>query len=85
MPRIPGRYRVDLTFTPLWLATGSYWFDVVTSRANIGWDHYVSQAVGIDVLACNPKGRTFELRESMGFGPLALDCLETVEFQPIDV
>ncbi len=80
LPRIPGRYSVSIKLAPLWLATGDYWFDVVTSRANIGWDHYVNQAVGFHVIACNPKGGTFELRESMGYGALALDYSDPIEF-----
>jgi lipopolysaccharide transport system ATP-binding protein len=66
LPAKKGTYQVNLTLPPLWLASGSYGFDVSTSLVNIEWDHTIESAVEFYVQC------PFDLKQSDGYGTLAL-------------
>jgi lipopolysaccharide transport system ATP-binding protein len=75
LPQRKGTYQVNLTLAPLWLASGSYGFDVSTSLVNpeyAVWDHSIESAVDFDVQFSNPLGFPYDLKQSDGYGPLAL-------------
>jgi lipopolysaccharide transport system ATP-binding protein len=72
LPEKKGTYQVNLTLAPLWLASGSYRFDVSTSLINIEWDHSVESAVDFHVQFSNPLGLPSDFKQSDGHGTLAL-------------
>jgi lipopolysaccharide transport system ATP-binding protein len=72
LPEKKGTYRANLTLAPLWLASGSYGFDVSTSLINIEWDHSVESAVDFHVQFSNPLGLPSDFKQSDGHGTLAL-------------
>ena len=72
LPEKKGTYQVNLTLAPLWLASGSYSFDVSTSLVNIEWDHSIESAVDFHVQFSNPRGLTGDFKHSDGYGTLAL-------------
>jgi lipopolysaccharide transport system ATP-binding protein len=80
LPERPGRYRTVLELQPVWLATGAYSLDVVTSAVNVGWDHYVSEAASLDVVASNPGGRPWDFKQDFGYGAFALPCARPPRF-----
>jgi hypothetical protein len=53
---------------------------VVTSAVNVGWDHYVSEAVSLDVVASNPGGRPWDFKQDFGYGAFALPCARPPRF-----
>jgi lipopolysaccharide transport system ATP-binding protein len=81
LPAIPGKYRMSFELEPAWLASGRYSFDVTTSVPNSGWDHYVADAVTFGVIASNRNSRTWDFRQSLGYGALALGCSQAPKFQ----
>ena len=83
LPSQPGRYICRLLLEPLWLAAGSYWLDVTTSLINHGWDHYVENAVAFNVIACNPRGLSWNFKRAYGYGALAMVCVESPRFTSI--
>ena len=72
LPEKKGTYQVNLTLAPLWLASGSYGFDVSTSLVNIAWDHSIESAVDFHVQFSNPLGLPYDFKQSDGCGTLAL-------------
>ncbi len=72
LPTLPGRYACRVALRPPWLASGRYAFDVTTSVVNSNWDHYVESAVEFDVLFSNPGERSWDFRQSFGYGASAL-------------
>jgi lipopolysaccharide transport system ATP-binding protein len=72
LPEKKGTYQVNLTLAPLWLASGSYGFDVSTSLVNIEWDHSIESAVDFHVQFSNPLGFPYDFKQSAGCGTLAL-------------
>ena len=74
LPTKLGRYTIRMPLAPLWLASGTYLLDVTTSVVNATWDHYASEAVEFEVIACNPNGRPWDLKQSYGYGVLAMPC-----------
>jgi lipopolysaccharide transport system ATP-binding protein len=80
IPAEPGRFRVALALAPLWLASGVYTLDLLTSVANSHWDHHYRNAVTFEVVASNPGGRAFDFEQSLGYGSFALPCLANPVF-----
>jgi lipopolysaccharide transport system ATP-binding protein len=72
LPEKKGTYRVNLTLAPLWLASGSYGFDISTSLINIESDHSIESAVDFYVQFSNPLGFPYDFKQSDGCGTLAL-------------
>jgi len=80
LPATAGRFRTVLELAPMWLASGSYTMDLTTSVVNSNWDHYVARAVEFDVAGSNPGGKTWDFKQSLGYGALALPCAELPAF-----
>jgi lipopolysaccharide transport system ATP-binding protein len=72
LPTVKGVYRCELLVAPLWLAAGTYFFDVTTSIPNVCWDHYVERASELNIPFSNPEGRAWDFRHQFGFGSLVL-------------
>jgi lipopolysaccharide transport system ATP-binding protein len=82
-PQKKGTYQVKLNLAPLWLASGSYGFDVATSLVNIEWDHLVESAVEFHVQFSNPLGFPGEFKQSYGYGAMPLLSNPEPEFVSI--
>jgi len=80
LPSQRGRFRTVLDLEPMWLASGSYSFDVTTSIVNSNWDHYVEGLIQFDVTGSNPGGQAWDFRHSLGYGALAMSCARMPEF-----
>jgi lipopolysaccharide transport system ATP-binding protein len=80
IPAAAGRYRVVLDLAPLWLASGTYTIDALTSVANSNWDHHFRDAITFDVVASNPTGRPWDFQHALGYGSFALPCLHDPVF-----
>ncbi|MDP3719109.1 MAG: ABC transporter ATP-binding protein [Acidobacteriota bacterium] len=80
LPDRAGQYTTVLALAPVWLASGTYTIDIATSIINSHFDHYVEDAVEFDVVSSNPGGRAWDFRHNLGYGALALPCLQQPEF-----
>ena len=83
LPASKGIYTCRLTLEPMWLASGSYFWHVVTSLTNVNWDHNVSHAFEFDVPFSNPLGREFDFKQVYGYGAVALLSSSPVRFDAI--
>ena len=72
LPTRPGRFRMELSLLPVWLASGRYSLDICTSIVNVGWDHYIEAAIEIDVPFSNAGGESWDFKQSYGYGSIAL-------------
>jgi lipopolysaccharide transport system ATP-binding protein len=72
LPSKKGTYLCRLEFEPMWLASGSYAFDVKTAVTNVNYDHDVDNAIQFEVPFSNPHGREFDFKQSFGRGALVL-------------
>jgi len=84
IPENKGTYRATIKFDPLWLAAGSYAFDVATSVPNTSWDHWVESAVAFDVQFSNALGYPWDFKQSYGYGSLTLLCRPAAEFHSLE-
>jgi lipopolysaccharide transport system ATP-binding protein len=86
LPTRKGCYRTNLTLPPLWLASGTYSFDLTTSVANSSWDHCVEDFIEFEVIHSNPNGHPWDMKQTMGFGALAMasQTQPVFEFLPHD-
>jgi lipopolysaccharide transport system ATP-binding protein len=82
LPTQAGRFRAVLELAPMWLASGSYTFDVTTSIVNANWDHYVERMIDFDVVGSNPGGQAWDFRHSLGYGSFAMPCQTDPRFVP---
>jgi len=80
LPTQAGRFRTVLELAPMWLASGSYTFDVTTSIVNSNWDHYVERLIEFEVIGSNPGGEAWDFRHSLGYGAFAMPCSRVPEF-----
>jgi lipopolysaccharide transport system ATP-binding protein len=80
LPTKKGSYRAIIHLDPLWLASGTYQFDVATAVVNQNWDHTVESAVEFDVTFSNPLGHPWDFKQSYGYGTIALLCRQATEF-----
>lgn len=80
LPERAGRYRVVLELAGLWLASGSYSFDLTTSSVNSNWDHYVERALEFEVGSSNAGGQPWDFKHNLGYGSLAMPCLRPPQF-----
>ncbi len=80
LPDTAGRFRTILELAGLWLASGTYTFDLATSVVNSSWDHYVEDVLNFDVIGSNPGGATWDFKQSMGYGAFAMPCLRPPQF-----
>ena len=80
LPQQAGAYRTVLELQPMWLASGTYYFDVTTALVNVNWDHYVESLIEFDVVSSNPGGRPWDFSYSLGYGAVALPCTRPPSF-----
>jgi lipopolysaccharide transport system ATP-binding protein len=80
LPDRAGRFRTVFDLAGLWLASGTYTFDLATSVVNSNWDHYVEDAVDFDVVGSNPGGEAWDFQQSMGYGAFAMPSVRRPEF-----
>jgi len=81
LPTQAGRYRTVMELMPMWLAAGTYSFDVTTSIVNTNWDHYVESIFEFDVIYSNPGGQSWNFKHSMGFGAFAMPARVEPRFE----
>ena len=85
LPAKPGRQTCTFSLRPLFLASGSYSFDLGTvSIASIA-DHHVPNAITFRVAACNPGGGTIDFHQDYGEGVIALqlDGSMSIDSKPL--
>ncbi|HET7535119.1 MAG TPA: ABC transporter ATP-binding protein [Candidatus Didemnitutus sp.] len=83
LPTERGTYACVLELEPLWLASGTYYFDVATSVVNHNWDLHWESAIEFDVPFSSPTGRTWDFKQSFGFGALANLVTAPIEFERV--
>lgn len=83
LPEKKGKYRIAINVNPLWLASGTYGFDIATSVVNSNWDHSVESAIGFDVEFSNALGYPWNFNQSSGYGALTLLYHPAAEFSPV--
>jgi lipopolysaccharide transport system ATP-binding protein len=72
LPKHAGCFRTRLELPPLWLASGRYRVDLATSVPNLYRDHVVEDALEFEVVSSNPGGLSYDFKQSMNFGTIAL-------------
>jgi lipopolysaccharide transport system ATP-binding protein len=72
MPTEPGRQTCVFRLRPLFLASGSYSFDLGTVSIGSIADHQVPNAIPFRVAACNPGGGSTDFHQDYGEGVIAL-------------
>jgi lipopolysaccharide transport system ATP-binding protein len=85
LPASAGVYKALIEIEPIWLASGRYSFDVTTSMANIGWDHYVEEAIAFHVLGSNRGSQGWDFKQTLGYGAFALSLSTVPSFEKINV
>ena len=83
LPAKAGRYGTVVRLAPLWLASGSYRFDVMSSLVNVSWDHWIEDALEFDVEYCNPSGQSWDYKASYGLGTVGLACIGAPKFSEV--
>jgi lipopolysaccharide transport system ATP-binding protein len=83
LPTRPGTYRTRLKVQPPTLASGTYNIVAATSVVNSHWDHRVEEAVAFEIPFANPESRSWDFRQSLGYGACALPCSEPPEFSEL--
>jgi lipopolysaccharide transport system ATP-binding protein len=80
VPTRKGTYKCMFELEPMWLATGRYSVDVMTSVVNTNFDHRVESAFEFDVPFANPRGLPWDFKQSYGYGAQALMCVKDPVF-----
>ena len=75
VPASAGTYKCTFGLEPLWLASGRYSIDVMTSVVNSSFDHRVESALEFEVPFANPRGLSWDFKQSYGYGAQALMCV----------
>lgn len=83
LPSVAGRYECVLSLDPYQLAAGEYGIDLQTTYSQITIDHLVSSAVRFYVDACSPGGISFNFRQDLGAGHLAMGLSAPLQFSPV--
>lgn len=83
VPSTPGRYECALSLDAYYLAAGEYGIDLQTTSYNLVTDHVVSSAVRFFVDACSPGGISFDFRQELGLGHLAMRPSAPTRFTPV--
>ena len=84
LPTRAGVYVCHIELEALWLASGSYSFDLATAVINSNWDHYVESAIEFDAASCNPKGFPWDFKQHYGYGQIALICTMASRCEPAE-
>lgn len=72
LPGEAGRQTCTFSLQPLFLASGSYSFDLATLSVASITDHQVPNAIPFRVAACSPGGSTIDFHQDRGEGVIAL-------------
>jgi lipopolysaccharide transport system ATP-binding protein len=83
LPTSPGRYECILSLDPYYLGAGEYGIDLQTTYSQITIDHLVGSAVRFFVDACSPDGISFNFRQDLGMGQLAMRLSAPLQFSPV--
>jgi lipopolysaccharide transport system ATP-binding protein len=85
LPKEKGIYASMISLNQLPLASGKYFIDIAISIPKIGWDLYAENAVSFEVLMCNPRHHSWDLKQEFGYGTLAWLLTEKPKFIPDEV
>ena len=83
LPTKPGRYECEISLEPYFLAAGQYSIDIETSFTNVHTDHRVENAVRFVVDQCLPGPGSFNFRQALATGSLAMKLTQPVNFKPL--
>ncbi len=83
LPSTAGRYECVLSLDPYYLAAGEYGIDLQTTYSQITIDQLVSSAVRFYVDSCSPDGVSFNYRQDLGMGHLAMRLSAPLQFSPV--
>ena len=72
LPGKAGRQTCTFSLQPLFLASGSYSFDLATLSVASITDHQVPNAIPFHVATCSPGGSTIDFHQDRGEGVIAL-------------
>ena len=67
-----AKHRKAAPLDAYYLAAGEYGIDLQTTSYNLVTDHVVSSAVRFFVDACSPDGMSYDFRQDLGMGHLAM-------------
>lgn len=84
MPGTAGVYRVRFEIEPIWIASGSYSLDIMTSVVNSNWDHRAEGAVDFGVPYSNRGNEAWDFRQSENLGAFAMGLIKMPDFEKID-
>jgi lipopolysaccharide transport system ATP-binding protein len=82
LPTEVGRFECVITLESYLLAAGQYSIDIETSYTNVHTDHRVENAVRFVVDQCTPGPGSFNFRQSLGTGSVAMKLKQPIEFKP---
>jgi len=82
LPKNAGLFRTVFEVQPLWLASGRYRVDLATAAPNVYWDHVVEDALEFQVVASNPGGLSYDFKQSLNFGAIALPLVSLPRWMP---
>jgi lipopolysaccharide transport system ATP-binding protein len=83
LPTEAGRFECVITLESYLLAAGQYSIDIGTSFTNVHTDHRVENAVRFVVDQCTPGPGSFNFRQSLATGSLAMTLKQPIEFKPL--
>jgi hypothetical protein len=83
LPTEAGRFECVITLESYLLAAGQYSIDIHTSFTNVHTDHLVENAVRFVVDQCTPGPGSFNFRQSLATGSLAMTLKQPIEFKPL--
>jgi lipopolysaccharide transport system ATP-binding protein len=84
LPTSAGIYRVILEIEPIWIASGSYSLNIMTSLVNSHWDHIVEGAVDFSVTSSNRGNQSWDFNYSLDLGVFAMGLINRPKFEKID-
>jgi lipopolysaccharide transport system ATP-binding protein len=83
LPTAPGRYECEISLEPYLLAAGQYSIDIDSAFTNVHTDHRVENAVRFVVDQCLPGPGSFNFRQALATGSLAMKLKQPVKFKPL--
>jgi lipopolysaccharide transport system ATP-binding protein len=83
LPAKAGRFECMVALNPSILASGRYSVDIQTAHTNVSIDHAVGNAVQFLVESCRPGPGSFNFRQALGTGALAMTAAQPIEFKPL--
>jgi lipopolysaccharide transport system ATP-binding protein len=83
LPTEVGRFECVVALKPTLLAAGQYAIDIETCFTNVSVDHNVANAVQFMVESSSPGRSSFNFRQALGTGALAMTTDQPIEFKPL--